>query len=164
MVVVSAFSGLTRGEEHAGFIVLNKFGVTEDDWRRMTNDEAVVKQVAKALCLTEKIVYSTLDLEARFAACDQSNGRVLESRPIQRAMSFGEMKAEFQPEIVSEADVLATIRSGALRRDQWGIFFLTDCVLDVRWRGGGLDVRASPVEHPYGWVAGDRVFSRNFGA
>lgn len=42
-----AFKNLTRGEDNGGFQILEKRGITEDDWRRLLSNENLAQKVAE---------------------------------------------------------------------------------------------------------------------
>ena len=110
-----------------------------------------------------KILYATNELETRFAAVKPGSGRALQqSRVLRRSMTLAEMEEEFGPGVVTEADILATIRPSILPCDCAYFFFLADCVIRVYWSGIGLNVSAFPAGGPTEWRVGGRVFSRNF--
>ncbi len=80
----------------------------------------------------------------------------------------GEAKAETTlAEVYGLMQMQPNGQKGALLNDGWwNIFYVRDTsgvlrAVDVYWRGAGWGVSADSVGDPFGWGAGDRVFSRN---
>ena len=111
-----------------------------------------------------KIFYTDEKMEARFKMVKPKTlGKVLLlSRTLTRQMDSTEMKAEFQPEVVTEADILATIRAGVLPRGCLCLFFLDNCVVRVNGHDNVWYVSAYPVGYVIKWYVGSWVFSRKF--